>query len=600
MLCYVTESAVTAAIHPTGPRGKIIAWQRVSQALAVIVLVTLVAITVRAWISDKISAWDVFPVGVCLFAVAAAFWLNGRLHRDRELAEKAARASEEQYRRLFNSMEEGFCTIEVLFDQNKKPADYRFLEINDAFEKHTGLVNAKGKRMRELAPDHEQHWFDIYGNIALTGISQRFENRAEALGRWYEVHAFRVGDPAARTVGIVFSDITERKGRENEMREAREQAERASNAKDEFLAALSHELRTPLTPVLMTASELRDDERLPDEARDQLAMMKRNIELEARLIDDLLDLTQIVHGKLALRLQPCDTHSLVALAVEMVRSEANAKRQQLAIDLRADRAQVMADPARLQQVFWNLLKNAVKFTPERGHVTVRSQQLDGKVVVEIADDGVGIAPEAVDKIFLPFEQSAEIQKDRRYGGLGLGLSITKAIIDQHGAEIGVHSDGIGRGATFRVELELTDAPVPMPDVSSVDPASNYGRPATATPLRVLLVEDHDATIQVLRRLLTREGHEVKLAMTCAAAKHIAKNGQFDIVISDLGLPDGTGFELMQELHGKHGLRGIALSGYGMEEDLRRSKDAGFVAHLIKPVDFEQLRQAVNAFAGSPT
>lgn len=593
---------MTTAVHQSRPRGHIIAWQRVSQGLAIVVLLSLLAVTLWTWSSEKISAWDAFPVGVCLFAVATASGLNGRLQRDRESAVAAARASEEQYRLLFNSMEEGFCTIEVLFDQNNKPIDYRFLEINAAFEKHTGLVNAKGKRMRDLAPNHEQHWFDIYGEIALTGISQRFEDRAEALGRWYEVHAFRLGDPADRMVGIVFSDITERKQRENEMRQAIEQAERASNAKDEFLAALSHELRTPLTPVLMTAAELRDDERLPNEARDQLAMMKRNIELEARLIDDLLDLTQIVHGKLALRLQPCDTHSLVALAVEMVRSEANAKRLQLAIDLRADRAQVLADPARLQQVFWNLLKNAVKFTPERGHVTVRSQQRDGKVTVEIADDGVGIAPEAVDKIFLPFEQAAEIQKDRRFGGLGLGLSITKAIIDQHGAEIGVRSDGVGRGATFRVELALTDAPVPVPQVSAdrVDSASAYGTMAAVTPLRILLVEDHDATIQVLRRLLTRDGHEVKLAMTCAAAKHIAKNGKFDIVISDLGLPDGTGFELMQELHNKHGLRGIALSGYGMEEDRRRSRDAGFVAHLIKPVDFEQLRQAVNELAVNRT
>lgn len=588
---------MTTAVHQPRSRGQFVAWQRVSQALAIVVLLSLLAVTLWTWTSGRISAWNAFPVGVCLFAVVIALWLNARLQRDRESAEKAARATEEQYRLLFNSMEEGFCTIEVLFDENNNPIDYRFLEINDAFEKHTGLLNAKGKLMRELAPNHEQHWFDTYGKIALTGISQRFENRAEALGRWYEVHAFRVGDPAARTVGIVFSDITERKRRENEMREAREQAERASNAKDEFLAALSHELRTPLTPVLMTAAELRDDERLPNEARDQLAMMKRNIELEARLIDDLLDLTQIVHGKLALRLQPCDMHSLVALAVEMVRSEANAKRQQLAIDLRANSAQVMADPARLQQVFWNLLKNAVKFTPERGHVTVRSQQLDGKVVVEIADDGVGIAPDAIAKIFLPFEQAAETQKDRRFGGLGLGLSITKAIIDQHGAVIGVRSDGTGRGATFRVELTLTDAPVPMPHSTGehVDSASTYGRPA-ATPLRILLVEDHEATIQVLRRLLTRAGHEVKLAMTCAAAKHVAKNGKFDIVISDLGLPDGTGFELMQDLHEKHGLRGIALSGYGMEEDRRRSRDAGFVAHLIKPVDFEQLRQAVNELA----
>ena len=561
-------------------------------------ILVVLAGTQTVWVLIAVGGtrfgWDAIPIGLCLFFVAVAVWLNGRLRKQREWAEHAVRASEEQYRLLFNSMEEGFCTIEVLFDKKNNPTDYRFLEINDAFERHTGLVNAKGKLMRDLAPNHEQHWFDIYGKIALTGESQRFENSAEALGRWYEVHGFRVGDPAARRVGIVFSDITRRKEREEEMRQAKEQAERASNAKDEFLAALSHELRTPLTPVLMTAAELRDDARLPADMRDQLAMMKRNIELEARLIDDLLDLTQIVHGKLALRLQPCDTHSLVALAVEMVRSQAHTKKVAVDIDLRADRAQVMADPARLQQVFWNLLSNAVKFTPESGRVTVRSQHQNGEVIIEIADTGVGISPEALDKIFLPFEQAAEIQKDRRFGGLGLGLSITKAILDQHGAGIEVRSDGIGRGAMFRVKLVLTDAPVRLPSVP-VQPnaAAFYGRPAAKTPLQVLLVEDHEATIEVLRRLLTRDGHTVKLAMTIAAAKHIAKNGKFDLLISDLGLPDGTGFELMEELRKKYNLSGIALSGYGMEEDLRRTREVGFHTHLIKPVDFEQLRRAIS-------
>jgi PAS domain S-box-containing protein len=649
--------------------------------------------------------------------------LDKQAREHREWAEEAVRASEEQYRILFNSMEEGFCTIEVLFDENHKPIDYRFLEINPAFEKQTGLKDAKGKLMRELAHDHEQHWFDIYGKIALTGESARFENRAEALHRWYEVYAFRVGAPENRRVGIVFSDITERKRREEQMREiaerfrflaesmpqkiftakpngdvdyfnqqwmeftglvfeqirdwgwlqfihpddieeniqrwrhsietgesfymehrvrradgtyrwhvsraqamrdadgkismwigsntdiddvrkAKEQAERASHTKDEFLAALSHELRTPLTPVLMTAAELRDDGRLPLDARDQLAMMKRNIELEARLIDDLLDLTRIAHGKFALRMEPCDAHSLLALAVEMVRNEARAKRLTVEIDLRADQANVMGDPARLQQVFWNLLKNAVKFTPESGHVTVRSQHAEGKLAVEIADTGVGIAPEAVKKIFLPFEQAAEVQEDRRFGGLGLGLSISKAILDQHGAEIEVNSGGLGHGATFRVELPVTEASVPRPaeKVSSAraDIAVTHDVEVAQTPLRVLLVEDNEATIQVLRRLLTRSGHHVTSAMTVAGAMQAAENGRFDVVISDLGLPDGTGFELMEELRNTYRLRGIAVSGYGMDEDLRRARDAGFAAHLIKPVDFEQLRQAVSEVVKEPS
>jgi PAS domain S-box-containing protein len=282
---------------------------------------------------------------------SVAFWINSRvLHRINEIARRhreSLHESEEQYRLLFSSMDEGFCTVEVIFDQNNTPVDYRFLEVNPAFEKQTGLKDAKGKRMRELAPQHEQHWFDIYGRIALTGEPARFENSAAALHRLYEVHAFRVGAPELRRVGIVFNDITERKRREDEMREAgerlrqaKEQAERASHTKDAFLAALSHELRTPLTPVLMMTGALREDERLPREVRDQLGMMKRNVELEARLIDDLLDLTRVSHGKLALHLELCDVHSVIGHAVDMVRSEATAKALSLEIELCAKHTHV--------------------------------------------------------------------------------------------------------------------------------------------------------------------------------------------------------------------------------------------------------------------
>jgi len=596
---------VTTVVCQPQPDARLVAYRRGSRILGIIVLlVGLCEVFSFIWPGEGRSGWYAAAIGLCLFIVAIAFWLNSRVlgnldqltRKQRQWAEEAVRASEEQYRMLFNSMEEGFCTVEVLFDEKNNPVDYRFLEINPAFEKQTGLEDAKGKLMRQLAPDHEQHWFDIFGKIALTGESARFENRAEALHRWYEVYAFRVGASEDRRVGIVFSDITAQKQREEEMRQAKEQAEHASRAKDEFLAALSHELRTPLTPVLMTAAELREDTRLPPDARDELAMMKRNIELEARLIDDLLDLTRIAHGKLALRMETCDVHSLVSLAVEMVRSEARAKHLALKIDLGARFANVIGDPARLQQVFWNLLKNAVKFTPDAGHISVRSRDANGQIIVEIADTGVGIAPEAVEKIFLPFSQAVEVQKDRRFGGLGLGLSISKAILDEHSAEIEVSSCGIGQGATFQITLPITEASVSEVTKNSApacrDKMATHGVKIVETPLRVLLVEDHEATIHVLRRLLTRAGHQVTSAMTVAGAMQAAEKSQFDIVISDLGLPDGTGFQLMEDLRNTYRLRGIALSGFGMDDDRRRARDAGFAVHLIKPVDFEQLRQAV--------
>ena len=404
------------------------------------------------------------------------------------------------------------------------------------------------------------------------------------------------GAGPAMFVGVA-RDITDRKGAEDALLAAKEQAEAASRSKDNFLAALSHELRTPLTPVLMTAAALREDPRLPADAREQLGMMERNIALEARLIDDLLDLTRITRGKLSLRLQPCDAHSLISLAVEIVRDEAQAKGIALERSFAAPHSGLVADPARFQQVIWNLLRNAVKFTPRGGHIAIRTANAprEGgaeRLQIEIRDSGVGIEPEALDRIFQAFEQAGRAN-DHRFGGLGLGLAIARAIVDLHGGTIRAESAGAGRGATFTIELP--DAmEVPHGIESSHHAGGSPGSAATAGAgsLRLLLVEDHGATLEVLTRLLTREGHHVVAAATVGAALAAAEKEEFDAVVSDLGLPDGTGTELMVQLRERHGLRGIALSGYGMEEDLERTRKAGFIAHLIKPVDFNQLRRAL--------
>jgi CheY-like chemotaxis protein len=261
----------------------------------------------------------------------------------------------------------------------------------------------------------------------------------------------------------------------------------------------------------------------------------------------------------------------------------------------------MADPARLRQAFWNLLKNAVKFTPESGRVEVHSTERAGKTVAEVRDTGIGIAPDVMERIFLPFEQATQTRQDRRYGGLGLGLSISRAIVELHGGIIHAESDGQGEGAKFQIELPLSDTPAPrLVDnflLARADPTGNRCNTLpVVTPLRVLLVEDHEPTIEVLRRLLTRAGHHVTAAMTVAGAVQAAQHKKFDLLISDLGLPDGTGFDLMQQLRSSYHLPGIALSGYGMNDDLRRSREAGFAAHLIKPVDFARLQEAVAEIA----
>ncbi len=385
-------------------------------------------------------------------------------------------------------------------------------------------------------------------------------------------------------------DITERQAAEEKLRVAKETAEAASRAKDHFVAALSHELRTPLTPVLLSAAALREDERLPPDIRAQMAMMERNIALEARLIDDLLDLTRISRGKLPMRTEPCDAHSLICHALEIVREEALGKKIALDVDLAAERYGVNGDPARLQQVFWNLLKNAVKFTTAGGRITIKTRDdaEHDRLLIEVSDTGLGFTPAVAEQIFQPFEQAGH-EGDHRYGGLGLGLAIARSIVDLHGGVIRAGSPGEGKGATFTVEFP---SPILPPHGMLTAESLESGKDETE-PRRILLVEDHEPTLGVLTRLLSRAGHEVIPAQSVASAKAAVERKGFDILISDLGLPDGTGLELIASLRADHpSFPAIAISGYGMEEDLQRTRQAGFAAHLVKPVDFDQLRQTL--------
>jgi PAS domain S-box-containing protein len=386
-------------------------------------------------------------------------------------------------------------------------------------------------------------------------------------------------------------DITQRQAVEEKLRSAKEAAEAASRAKDNFVAALSHELRTPLTPVLLSAAALRGDQRLPADVREQMAMMERNITLEARLIDDLLDLTRISRGKLPLRTEPCDTHSLLCHAVEIVRDEARGKKIALDLDLGAERFGITGDPARLQQVFWNLLKNSVKFTAAGGRIGIKTRDDTERdcLLIEVSDNGLGFTPEAAELIFQPFEQAGR-EGDHRLGGLGLGLAIARAIVDLHGGIIRAGSPGAGLGATFTIEFP---GPIAPPHgMLSAETLESPGEQFTVAR-RILLVEDHEPTLGVLSRLLSRAGHVVITAQSVGAAQAVAATQNFDVLISDLGLPDGTGLELIAFLRASHpAFPAIAISGYGMEEDLQRTRDAGSAAHLVKPVDFDQLRRAL--------
>ncbi len=382
---------------------------------------------------------------------------------------------------------------------------------------------------------------------------------------------------------------------------ARDEAERANRAKDDFLAALSHELRTPLNPVLLLAGAGAANPALPERVRADFSVIRKNVTLEACLIDDLLDLTRIARGKLQLERLPCDVHVILRDAIANVQGEVTEKHIRLARNFEAGAMEVLGDPVRLQQVFWNVLKNAVKFSPAGGCVEVQTRNLTGdRIAVQVIDSGIGLMGEEIAHIFDAFSQGghATAKENVRYGGLGLGLSISRMLMELHGGSIRAESAGPGMGATFTMELPCL-ALVPRPAsvrVAELELSEDSDRPARRR--RVLLVEDHEDTLAAMSFLLGLK-YDVVTACTGEEARARAEEGRFDLVVSDIGLPDEKGYDLMAHLQKRHGLRGIALTGYGMEEDVQRSRDAGFIDHLTKPVEFGTLERALRrAFAGS--
>jgi PAS domain S-box-containing protein len=380
-------------------------------------------------------------------------------------------------------------------------------------------------------------------------------------------------------------DITERKLAEESIQKAREAAEIANQAKDQFIAVLSHELRTPLVPVLATVTTLETEANLPPELKADLALIRSNVEMEARLIDDLLDITKISKGKIALRLEAVDTHACLQTALTICGHTLETKHLEVVLDLRAKEHYVWADPIRLQQVFWNLFSNAVKFTPPEGRITVRSENHDGELQIEISDTGIGIEPTVMPRLFRLFEQGQQ-SKTRQFGGLGLGLSIAKAMLELHHGTLTAFSEGKDKGATFTVKL----ATIPTPAEVAKPVAAPL--PGVEGPRNILLVDDHPDTLSTLAKLLRRWGYAVQTATCVREALERAAKEPFDLIISDLGLPDGSGLDIMREVSRAYGLRGIALSGYGTEEDIRASEAAGFEEHMTKPISFDALRASI--------
>jgi CheY-like chemotaxis protein len=313
----------------------------------------------------------------------------------------------------------------------------------------------------------------------------------------------------------------------------------------------------------------------------------RNVQLQARLIDDLLDLTRVTRGKLELRFDGVNAHDLIRQAVAIAQAPMLEKNQRMSLELKAERHQIWADPVRIQQVFWNLITNAVKFTPCGGNIEIRTANDDhDHLVFVITDSGIGIDSKGQRSLFQPF-QKEEPTVPRQFGGLGLGLAISKHLIDLHGGGISVQSRGRNQGTTFEVTLDVLKDHVGKSGV----PAAVPHKPVRS--LKILLVEDHADTRRTLSRLLSHFGHEISVADSTRSALEIVKAKSFDVVLSDIGLPDGSGYDVISHAKQTQQLKGIALTGFGSEADIRRGQEAGFDFHLVKPVDFYELRSVLN-------
>jgi PAS domain S-box-containing protein len=492
-------------------------------------------------------------------------------------------------------------------------SEHRFKFVNMAYALRYGRQPQEmvGKHLSEVIGEAPYEMSKSRIESVLAGRREEFEIELPypTLGpRWVHLVLVPERDASGAVVGFVgaLTDTTERRAAERELKRARDEALAASRAKDDFLAALSHELRTPLSPVLLLASDAAENPDLPPDVRSDFETIRKNVELEARLIDDLLDLTRITRGKLILELQAVDAQAIIWDALATVRADLDAKRIQLTMKMGDAPPKVWGDPVRLQQVFWNVLKNAVKFTPDEGTITVQAEsRLDaGMLVVRITDTGIGMTAPELSRVFEAFSQGdhAGSGGSHRFGGLGLGLAISRKVIELHSGKISVVSEGRHRGCTFTIELplaglreeKLIDAPPVV--VAEAPSRSTPPFPLAADRGAILLVEDHVPTRAALEHLLRRRSYRVITAGTVAEARAAAENNKIDFVISDIGLPDGSGYDLMSELRKRYDLRGVALSGYGMEGDIARSHEAGFIVHLIKPVRVQLLDEALEAIA----
>ncbi|HYD52526.1 MAG TPA: ATP-binding protein, partial [Gemmatimonadaceae bacterium] len=484
--------------------------------------------------------------------------------------EQALRESEERYRTLFTNMTEGFALGEALCDETGAAHDFRFLEMNQAFEHQSGLSAAQvqGRSIREALPSVDPSWIETYCGVATGGPPRRFESYNRQLDRHFSVYCFR---PTPGRFALIFNDVSDRRRAEQALREA-------DRRKDEFLGMLSHELRNPLAPIRNALYILEHAEATGQQARRAKEVANRQVLHLTRLVDDLLDVTRIARGKIRLHFEDLDLAALVRRTADDHRAGMRERNLEFEVDVPPGAILVHGDETRLAQVLGNLLHNAAKFTPSGGRVVLSARGEDDRAVVHVRDTGAGIDPDLLQQVFEPFVQAQQTLA-RSEGGLGLGLSLVKGLVALHGGSVQVVSDGPGRGTDFEITL-------PRAERAAEAPVEEEGGGTRLGPRHVLVVDDNRDAAETLAQVVELLGHRVDVAHDGPEALAKADADLPDTVLCDIGLPGIDGYEVARRMRARYGdgVRLIAVSGYAQPEDLALATEAGFDAHLAKPVD----------------
>ncbi len=653
------------------------------------------------------------------FSTSAGRWFRGSVHpkawgwalyfhdvtRGR-LTRKALGESERQYHTLIDSIDQGYCVIEMLFDERDTPVDFRYLEVNEAFASQTGLADAVGHRARELTPQIDPYWLESYGRVARTGESASLEHYSSALVRWFDVYAFRPDHRSTNRVALLFRDVTARRQIDDALRDSEERfrvlveamaqavweadaagevqsysaswhaltgqritqwrnegwfdavhpddreatrrqwfdgiarhapfeleyrivaadgsvhwsndhaapllgsdgtvrkwvgmnvdiTERrsaeealrdADRRKDEFLAILAHELRNPLAP-LRTGIEIMRMGRIDPERGERVReMMGRQVDHMVALVDDLMDVSRISSGRIELDRHPVELATVIRSALEASDPIIRTKRHEVSLTLPAEAVWVDGDLHRLTQAIGNLLTNAAKYTEPNGHIFVTLARNDGAAFVHVKDTGVGIPPAMLEKVFDLFAQ-VDSAIDRRQGGLGIGLTIVRQLVELHGGHVEAHSEGPGRGSEFVMSLPLSATPQRELDAPLLTEAGVRSR-------RMLVVDDNADAAQAMATMLGLLGHVVDVAYDGQQALRLAERVRPEVILMDLGMPGMNGYVAAQRIRetdwGRDVLM-IAVTGWGQQADRVASEQAGFDHHLVKPVELDTVQSLV--------